>query len=123
MRSKQLKVYFSSEFMALRISSVFALSIAFSYSFATGANITFIASKNPAAEQQTVRPYFVSCVYSSGGNAGFFGNLVERGFTKAISKKLGICRPDDFVVKRMILICQNSTSLKSITPLLITELL
>ncbi len=31
---------------------------------------------------------FVSCVDSSGGNAGFFGNLVERGFTKAVSKKL-----------------------------------
>ena len=49
---------------------------------------------------------FVSCVDRSRGNAGFFGDLVQRGFLKAVSKELRIRSLNDPVIQGVISIGQ-----------------
>lgn len=44
----------------------------------------------------------VSCVDCSRGDAGFFGDLVQRGFLKTVSKKLRIGSLNDPVIQGMI---------------------
>ena len=65
----------------------------------------------------------VSCVDRARGDAGFFGDLVQRGFLKTVSKKLRIGSPNDSIIQGVISICHVSTSRSSITSLLITALL
>ena len=44
----------------------------------------------------------VSCVDCSRGDTGFFGDLVQRGFLKTVSKKLRIGSLNDPVIQGMI---------------------
>lgn len=41
----------------------------------------------------------VSCVDCPRSNTGFFGDLVQRGFLKAISKKLRVCNLNDPIIR------------------------
>lgn len=45
---------------------------------------------------------FVPCVDRSCGDTGFFGDLVQRGFLKAVSKKLRISSLNDPIIQGMI---------------------
>ena len=45
---------------------------------------------------------FVPCVDRSCGDAGFFGDLVQRGFLKAVSKKLRISSLNDPIIQGML---------------------
>ena len=53
---------------------------------------------------------FVPCVDRSRGDSGFLGDLVKRGFLKAVSKKLCICSPNDPVIQCVISIGHAFTS-------------
>ena len=55
---------------------------------------------------------FVPCVDRSRGNAGFFGDLVQRGFLKAVSKKFRISSLNDPIIQGMIPIGQVFTPLR-----------
>ena len=65
----------------------------------------------------------VSCVDSPRSNTGFFGDLVQRGFLKAVSKKFRISSLNDPVIQGVISICHIFTSCFAIIVSLITALL
>ena len=54
---------------------------------------------------------FVPCVDRSCGDTGFFGDLVQRGFLKALSKKFRISSLNDPIIQGMIPIGHVLTSL------------
>ena len=55
---------------------------------------------------------FVPCVDRSCGDTGFFGDLVQRGFLKAVSKKLRISSLNDPIIQGMIPIGHVFTPLR-----------
>ena len=65
----------------------------------------------------------VSCVDCPRSNTGFFGDLVQRGFLKAVSKKFRISSLNDPIIQGVISICHIFTSCFAIIVLLITALL
>ena len=54
----------------------------------------------------------VSCVDCPRSNTGFFGDLVQRGFLKAVSKKFRISSLNDPIIQGMILIGHAFTPLR-----------
>lgn len=55
--------------------------------------------------KETVHPLhfaFVPCVDCPHSNTGFFGDLVQRGFLKAVSKKFRISSLNDPIIQEMI---------------------
>ena len=54
----------------------------------------------------------VSCVDCPRSNTGFFGDLVQRGFLKAVSKKFRISSLNDPIIQGMIPIGQVFTPLR-----------
>ena len=55
---------------------------------------------------------FVPCVDRSCGDTGFFGDLVQRGFLKAVSKKFRISSLNDPIIQGMIPIGHVFTPLR-----------
>ena len=55
--------------------------------------------------KETVHPLhfaFVPCVDCPRSNTGFFGDLVQKGFLKAVSKKFRISSLNDPIIQEMI---------------------
>ena len=68
-----------------------------------GVKRTFVFSKKILKQTDKQRVFIlVSCVDCSRGDAGFFGDLVQRGFLKTVSKKLRIGSLNDPVIQGMI---------------------
>ena len=55
---------------------------------------------------------FVPCVDCPRSNTGFFGDLVQRGFLKAVSKKFRISSLNDPIIQGMVSICHVFTPLR-----------
>ena len=61
--------------------------------------------RNEEGRKETVHPLhfaFVPCVDCPRSNTGFFGDLVQRGFLKAVSKKFRISRLNDPIIQGVI---------------------
>lgn len=86
-------------------------ALCFSYSSAMGVKRTCIVSKNPEADWQTTRLYSCILCRLPRSNTGFFGDLVQRGFLKAVSKKFRISSLNDPIIQGVISIGHVFTSL------------